>query len=156
MPSDRLPSFGDVITSTKFRYGRLNYDGKPPIQVGQDSPNHIVSRYLTEDEMVKIAKIVGGKPERPMSIDYGVPDHSRATAEFVVVDGRMEGGGSCGTPMGHDDYPDGWHIVAKRLNKDGKWNPNGEVIAFYMTGCFIDMIPPEEVTVVRHMEMHYV
>lgn len=151
---DRLPSFGDVITSKRFRYGHIGYDGKPPIQVGQNSPEHIVGVYLTDDEIVAEVKKTGRMPSKSKNIDFGVPDVSRNTAEFVVINNAMQGGG---TGMGpHDVFPDGWHVVAKRLDKDGKWNPDGEEIAFYMTGCFTDMIPPEEVTIVRHMAMRFV
>jgi hypothetical protein len=59
----------------------------------------------------------------------------------------MQGGG------GRDDYPDGWHIRAKRLDEKGKFDPKGEEIVFYMTGSFIDMIPPEEVSIVGHLAM---
>ena len=155
MAKSRLPSFGDVITSIKFQYGHLGYDKRPPIQVGADSPVHMVCFTLTDNEVVEIERIVGGKlTSKELFIDLGVPDVSRATAEFVVIENDMQGGG---TGMGcHDIYPDGWHIIAKRLDKDGKWNPNGEEIAFYMTGCFIDMIPPEEVKIIRHMAMSLV
>ncbi|TRZ42337.1 hypothetical protein D4S03_12370 [bacterium] len=154
MSEPRLPNFGDVITSKRFQFGYLNYDGKPPIQVGQGSPEHIVGRSLTDDEIVAEIKGTGSMPPKWKNFDYGVPDESRGTAEFVVIENDMQGGG---TAMGYDVYPDdGWHIVAKRLDKDGQWDPDGEEIAFYMTGYFIDMIPPEEVTIVRHMAMHFV
>lgn len=159
MPTNRPPSFGDVITSKRFRYGHLNYDGKPPIQVGQDTAKHLVTSYLSDDQIVEIEKIVKGKlTERKLTLDFGVPDYTRGTAEFVVINNKMQGGGQgMGVMFGHaDEYPDGWHIVAKRLDKDGNWDENGEEIAFYMTGCFIDMILPEEVTIVRHMAMHFV
>ncbi|HSV94761.1 MAG TPA: hypothetical protein VLH94_02180 [Spirochaetia bacterium] len=156
MSKPRLPSFGDVIVSERFKYGHLNYDGKPPIQVGQNSPKCLVSRFLTDEEIDEIKK-AGKKPPKMIEEDLGVPDPSRATAEFVVINNNMQGGGTgMGVIYGHnDDYPDGWHIVAKRL-KDGKWDPEGEEIAFYMTGSFIDMIFLNEVKIVRHMAMSYI
>jgi hypothetical protein len=62
----------------------------------------------------------------------------------VVEAANTEGGGSGMRPG--DSYPDGWHIVARRLEPNGEYNPSGEMISFYMTGHFECMVKPEDVT----------
>jgi hypothetical protein len=79
----------------------------------------------------------------------GKVDPTRAKAKFVVERAELEGGGTAHGP--YDVYPDGWHITARRLFKNGKYNPKGEVIDFYMTGCFNYMI--EKVKIVDKMQM---
>lgn len=148
MPKNRLPSYGDVIISKRFQFGRLGFDGKPPIEVGQKDAKYMIGRRLTDEEITEEVLRTKKMPN-PLwrDFDLGVPDPSRGTAKFLVTESNMQGGG------GRDDYPDGWHIVAKRLDEKGKFDPKGEEIAFYMTGCFIDMIPPEEVSIVGHLAM---
>jgi hypothetical protein len=153
MPTDRLPSFGDVIMSQKFVFGHINFNGTAPIQVGGDSAGYKVNFMVSEAERVTEAAKTGKILPKSNTVDLGRPDLTRAAAEFVVIDGRMQGGGTGHGP--NDIFPDGWHVVAKRLDVDGLWDPEGEEIAFYMTGCFIDMISPEEVRIVRHMEMSF-
>lgn len=68
--------------------------------------------------------------------------------EYVVTQARMDGGGTGHGPG--DKYPDGYHVVARKLNKDGKYNPNGKEINFYQSGCF--SVVNEHVQVVRTMK----
>ena len=61
-------------------------------------------------------------------------DLSYLRGRYVVVHARSQGGG---TGHGsHDIYPDGWHIQARKLNKDGSYNPTGVEIEFYQSGAF--------------------
>ena len=87
------------------------------------------------------------------SIDTTDNDELRADAEWVVERDETEGGG---TGMGpHDVYPDGHHVTARRLNDDGTYNPDGETIQFYQSGCFTGMVEPDKITLVRKMERQF-
>ena len=76
----------------------------------------------------------------------------RGKLEYVVEKAVMEGGGHQLEMSGHHSYfPDGWHVTARQLKKDGEYNSSGRLIDFYQSGCFCDMI--EEVTVVGKMKV---
>ena len=157
MKQDVLPQVGDVIQSIRFVYGERSFDANNKlITVGRDTPEYIVTRHLTDDEIEEITirtkKMPTGK-DQWVDEDYGSVDLSRAKAEYVVIKSQMQGGGTGHGP--HDVYPDGWYVTAQRLDTGRKWNPDGEIIGFYMTGCFINMIPPERVRVVGKMEVSY-
>lgn len=66
---------------------------------------------------------------------------------YVVLDTKMDGGS-----FGHDPYPDGYHVYAKKLNKDNSFNDKGVQIDFYQSGCFNAMIKPDEVILVKDVE----
>lgn len=151
MTRTRLPQKGDIIVSKRFIYGYKNYSQPSIIEVGDNSPHHVIGRKMTDKEIVTYVETHHRMPpDRYIDEDLGVPDQSRGIAKFVVIDGVMSGGG---TAQGNDVYPDGWHVLARRLNNQGLFDPKGEVIAFYMTGCFIGMIPPEEVQILGHMQI---
>ena len=70
-------------------------------------------------------------------------DTSSLCGKYVVVKTSFGGGG---TGMGpHDVYPDGFEVFARRLNKNGTYNPNGTQVSFYQTGSFSAMIEPEDI-----------
>lgn len=151
MTKARLPQKGDIIVCKRFVYGYKNYVNPSLIEVGDSSPQHIIGRKMTDEETVAYVETHHKMPpDQYIDEDLGVPDKSRGTAKFVVIDGVMSGGGIA---QGNDVYPDGWHITARRLNNQGSFDPKGEVIVFYMTGCFINMIPPEEVQILGHMQV---
>jgi len=80
-------------------------------------------------------------------------DQSRGQAKFVVEEAQMEGGG---TGMGPGDvYPDGWAVYARRLHDDGTYDPKGEVIMFYMSGCFNNMVYMEDIEIVGKMKRQF-
>ncbi len=157
MSKSRLPEVGDVIVSKKFIYGEKNFDlDDKRIRVGRDAPKYIVREHLTDEEIVEIVLKTKKMPKGEalwIGRDYGSVDLTRAKAEYVVIEAKMQGGGTGHGP--HDVYPDGWYVVAKRLDKRRKWNPRGEEITFYMTGCFINLIPPEEVSIVGKISVSY-
>lgn len=160
MTEDALPQVGDVILSTRFVYGERSSDEtNKRIKVGRNEPQYIIHRFPTDEETISYVKKHNLMPPKDTCIeeDRGSADLTRAKAEYVVIETRMQRGGSgMGVLFGHyDEYPDGWHVVAKRLDQGRKWNPNGEEIEFYMTGCFIDMIPPNEVRIVGKMKMGF-
>jgi hypothetical protein len=160
MKRDYLPQVSDVIRSIRFVYGERSFDeNNKRITVGRDEPKYIVSRYPTDDEVVAYVRKYNKMPSEGASVeeDYGSVDLTRAKAEYVVIEAKMQGGGSgMGVIYGHnDEYPDGWHVVAKRLGNGRKWNPNGEEIQFYVTGCFINMIPSNKILKVGEMKLSF-
>jgi len=83
-------------------------------------------------------------------------DRSRSEREFVVFRAESEGGSTGGGMNGHDDYPDGWHIMARELNADGTYNPDGVVVDFYHSGCFDSRIEPKDIVKTGAMRLWFV
>ncbi len=81
-------------------------------------------------ERGKVSTFVRENIPQPTPQRYILP-----RGKFVVVKTSFEGG-SHGT---HDDYPDGHRVFCKRLRFDGKYDPNGEAVNFYQSGCFTEM-----------------
>lgn len=75
----------------------------------------------------------------------------KQAGEYIVISTAMTGGG-CGHGP-HDVYPDGWKVVARRLNADGTFHPKGKKVSFYQSGAFTCMI--KKVLVVRKMQMTF-
>lgn len=127
-------SVGDVITSEKFAYGKYDFDRTK----------------VTVDGKTKTYPVgIGNK-----TIEYGAYDLTRAGAKFVVETAGMEGGGTGHGP--NDVYGDGWHVRARRLQTNGEYDPNGEIIEFYTNGSFNCVIPPKDIRVVGKMQMWFV
>jgi len=116
MVAKNLPNVGDVITSPKFAFGYYGDEDKKFIKVDGATENRPVTFYVDEDERVDVAVESGKVPPKTRTVELGAYDSGRATAKFVVEKANMQGGG---TGHGRDVYPDGWHVQARRLNKDG-------------------------------------
>ncbi len=153
MPTKKLPNTGDVITSSKFAFGYYERKGKNLVTVDGETTKYPVEYYVSEDRRVAAAAKSGKVPPKTRTVELGAYDSSRAKAKFVVETARMQGGGIVSPG---DGYPDGWHVQARRLNDDGTYNPRGEVIQFYMSGCFTYMVEPKDVKVVGKMQMRFV
>jgi hypothetical protein len=69
--------------------------------------------------------------------------------EFLVERTAMEGGSTGGL----QESPNGWHVTARQLNRDGTYNPRGNVITFYQSGDFNTMV--EKVKVIGKMKMEF-
>lgn len=80
------------------------------------------------------------RDEDQLFFDYG---------EYVVIKTAMEGGGD----NFDGPYPDGHCVYCKKL-KNGKYNPNGNIVKFYQSGCFTCMI--KNITPTAKMEKPYV
>lgn len=68
--------------------------------------------------------------------------------EYIVIDTRFDGGGNAG----NDTYPDGHRVIAQRLSKEGAYDPDGETIDFYQSGCFDCLVPFEKTPVIRTLK----
>jgi hypothetical protein len=60
--------------------------------------------------------------------------------EWIVVNAKMDGGSHGGRGGMDSDYPDGWHVFARRLDADGNYDPKGIKWDFYTSGCFSNML----------------
>jgi hypothetical protein len=149
MKPGRLPQVDDIISSPKFAYGYRD-SGKTCICVDGTTTVRPVGRYMDEEDRVALAAKTGKIPPKYIQEETGLYDSTRGQARFIVETARSQGGGGCGQndPI---PYPDGWYVLARRLNDDGTFNPAGEVIAFYMTGNFTCMVKPEDVKIVGEM-----
>ena len=71
-------------------------------------------------------------------------------AKYVVEATAFTGGG---TGMGpHDVYPDGHHVLARRLSKNGVYDPKAKAVEFYQSGCFNCMVEPEKLIYVKTLK----
>lgn len=141
MSSTRKPYVGDIIRSTSFAFGWKDDTGI--IYVGEGG-NRTVSVEIQDSIVVEGKQY---KRAEWKEVDRSADDETRGMASFLVIDARMRGGSS-----GRDAYPDGWHVTARRLD-----NPE-EIIKFYMSGAFIQVIPEVELVatdyspkILRHM-----
>ena len=75
-------------------------------------------------------------------------DTSIFIGEYVVVHTELSGGGF-GHGI-HDEYPDGHEVRCKKM-KEGLYDPKGIEITFYQSGCFSNMITPEQIQPIRKM-----
>jgi hypothetical protein len=146
-----LPQQGDVITSPKFAFGSFDSNGR--FWVDGTTRVHSVTKRLTEDERVELAAKTGKIPPKQEVTRTPTYDEARGTARFVVTNAKMTGGGTGHGP--HDTFPDGWQIEARKLAQDGSYDPSGETIYFYMTGCFTTMVHPGELDVVDRLELSF-
>lgn len=150
--AEDLPTVGDIITSRLFAYGYYQRDSnKKLIIVDGTTTSHPETSHIDEDERVSIAARTGEIPLKTRTVELGAYDPSRAEAKFVIEAAKMQGGGTGHGPG--DVFPDGWNVKARRLNNEGKYDPNGEVIEFYMSGSFTNKIDPKDVQVVGKMRM---
>jgi hypothetical protein len=139
-------SVGDMIRSPRFEFGRRDSSNTGPINVGG------TTRCKCASTETRPAKLKGGRtvqvevPADPFKFDGS--DATRPAAVFVVEQVQTKGGSQ------QAGYPDGQHVIARRLHPNKTYNVAGEQIAFYMSGCFMDMI--EEVELCGLMEQRFV
>lgn len=75
-------------------------------------------------------------------------DTKKFAGRYVVVHAKSEGGGG----SMHDPYPDGWHIIARKLKRDGTYSEKGVTVEFYQSGCFTCEILPKNISLVAKMK----
>ena len=153
MPVKKLPNVGDVIKSKKFAFGYYD-EQRTTITVDGSTKKHPVTSYMDEKKRLAIAAKSGQIPPAKITVELGAYERSRAYAMFVVEEAGMQGGGSSG--HGDGDYPDGWHVKARRLTEMGDYDPNGELICFYMSGCFDCVIALKDVRIVGRMRQIFI
>lgn len=136
-----LPQVGDIISSQQFAKGAwsdVNANGPTgTIQIN----NRVQSRSytLTIKDRVSIAAATGDlDPPTWISPNVVADDPTRATARFLVVLARQDGG--------YDHYPTTWRIVARRLD-DSNNIVEGPAIELYVDdgNVFSWFVPPTEI-----------
>ena len=145
-----LPSVGDRSISAKFAFGYYHDETRKLLTVDGETEKRPVIFYVSEEVRVAEAARTGNVLPKEKTVELGAYDPSRAKAIFVVEAARMEGGDK------EASYPDGWRVSARRLNEDESYDPNGEVIHFYMSGQFQGIIKAEDVQIVGKMQKRFV
>lgn len=150
----KLPEAGDVITSQKFAYGYYECENRTGI-ITIDGKTTTLPRQIpvSEETRVAMAARTHAIPPKHIGIDLGAYDADRGRAYFIVEEARLSGGGDDGRGC---NYPDGWHITARRLTPGSSYDPEGEVIQFYMTGDFCCKVMLSDVRIAGKMKKHYV
>lgn len=121
---------GQVVTCSDFAAGKKSGDGTIGVGVEDGEIKKITGKektwdWLDADERVKIAAKTGKDPgEKKTELLYDAFDKSRAKAEFVVIEVRVDSssgsGGSSRTQL----------VFAQRLVSNGKYDLKGEIIFF--------------------------
>lgn len=142
---------GDVFIAPSLAHATYKLDSanyapdRSQLEVSKYDKGRKVICYRTETRD-------GGWSRRvEMVVDLAATDSARGDAEFVVTSAGMSGGGTGHGP--HDVYPDGWGVRAKRLRPDGSYDPDGEQVFFYQSGCFTNVL--DDARKVREMKMTF-
>lgn len=146
---------GHVITSPDFAFGWWKNILKERILVDGVTTSQTAEYGIDDNLRTQAAAITGDVPPKRVSVELGAHDVSRGSAEFVVERSEFEGGSSGGGMNGHDDRPDVWHIFARRLTPDGKFDPSGEIIEFYLDTGYSCHVPIDHITINRKMAMQF-
>lgn len=145
---------GDVVRSWRFAYGRYALDiedgkylvNEGLIHVGIKTVTYSVTVNMSALEIATITVQNQVLPKNTSKVlELGAYDPSRATAQFVVFDVQESSNNGifrC-------------EVKARRLNPDGSYNPDGEVIVFYTSEHFLDYIDLKEIEVVGKMQMFF-
>lgn len=84
-------------------------------------------------------------------------DTARLCGRYVVEEVSCSGGGTqLSMSGGTEEWPDGHHVVARRLSPEGDYDENGEAVTFYQTGCFTAMVKPDEISPIGKMRRTFV
>jgi len=122
---------GDIIRSEYFSFGVYNDEED------ENGHNVIDKSYIRVDGKTKEHPVKYRdsnstfRNPKDLVIELGAYDESRGLAKFVVEEAEMEYG-----KVEHNDpvHALGWKVLARRLHKNGNYNPKGEVIDFYQGG----------------------
>jgi len=141
-------NIGDIINSEEFAFGyyESKYDSNGYMHIDKDKSITVDGRTETYPFQYYNSKN-SDSDSKLLTTDLSAYNKSRGQANFIVEDARLSDGSG-------NDWPDGWRIIARRLSKDNFYNPKGELIQFYQSGCFSCMI--KEVNVVGKMQQQFV
>ncbi|KKT82672.1 MAG: hypothetical protein UW80_C0033G0017, partial [Microgenomates group bacterium GW2011_GWC1_44_9] len=121
------PIVGDVIVSIEFIFATIGTTSLDGITVPCLYPHHerhlMVSEIIPENERIASLKAGHGDPGKYKTLDLGRYDLSRGQAEFVVEHAAWEGYDN--SPR--DGQPNSWHIIARRLFRNGLYDRKGEL-----------------------------
>lgn len=154
MATQRFLAVGDVFVCpalAKDTTYQLDYDDDGTPSIDRRHLERGGSRQVTatwEEE-----KEGGWSRQCSETFDLRANEPALGTCEWVVLHTEMSGGGTGHGP--HDVYPDGHRVKARRLRPDGTYDPDGQEIGFYQSGCFIGMVEPDKVTITRQMKQTF-
>lgn len=100
----------------------------------------------TSTELVKTTIRIGQEYNDGKGNTYSTKKYK---GKYVVVETKTDGG----SRSDRDYYPDGHHVFAQKLKKDGSYSMKAEKINFYQSGCFTNTILPENTIKVTELEM---
>ena len=141
-----LPGVGDVVVSKSFAFG-YKYDWHNFVTIDGKTKSMSQVQRIDEEVRVKNAATSGKIPSREIVIDIGCYDDSRSEAEFVIEKAEAQ-------YSGHNDrFFNGYKFIARKLSVDGLYDPNGELIQFYMMGGSDEI---KEIRLVRKMQSIFV
>jgi len=152
---------GDVITSPDLVYCRfVDWDYKnrrPKTKCLNLNRGHKTSKI---QHTIKWNEERDGrryKCEENVVDDQASNDPTRSQAKFLVESAGWSGG-SHGSHGGRDDYPDGWGLSLRRLDDDGSYSPESEIIDCYEndTGCFVNQMYITAYEIVGKMKKNFV
>lgn len=116
----------------------------------------MVGRDLQEGDIIVSKKFACGEYESDRSKIWvggrccaNAYDPRRGTQKFVVEEAVLAGGNAARL------YPDGLRVTARRLKPDGRYDPSGLLITFYMSGSFTALIAARDIRVVGRMRRSY-
>ena len=144
--SEGLPAIGDVIISPMFKFAKQSETGT-------------FLRIFNIPETVPAQQLIlNGKngeihARRTVSTDIGgdAYDSSREQAEFVVEEARWFDNM---ITVAVENCSTRWFVTARRLKKNGRYNPAGERIVFFMCGQQHEFVlAPKDIHYVRKMRM---
>jgi hypothetical protein len=140
----KLLEVGDVIrandtwASTSFSFHYMKPEKDKPIAITE------CFRYYSK---AKKNRLLAHRVSVAAGDDTSITKNLKGSPDFIVVGTSFSGGG-----YGHgagDYYPNGHHVEARQLKADGTYDPKGQKIEFYQSGCFICKI--EKIKPVRKM-----
>ena len=117
---------GDVFRGKpSFVFGRSRSIGFGPYVKGE-SVVQVSDDYNRTYKVEEISRYDSktGEAKRKSTTKYAHDDKTRPKAEFVVEEVSLRGGDE------REMIRDEPHITARRLNNDGTYDPNGELITF--------------------------
>jgi hypothetical protein len=135
-------SVGQIFTCSEF--SKLCYrldrepDGRPLINETRlhfDHSNKITALWTEKRD--------GWEKKHEDVMDLSIHDSETiGRTEFHVLHTEMSGGGTGHGP--HDIFPDGHMVVAE--------DSSGRRVMFYQSGCFVGMVSPEKINLLRGPE----
>lgn len=151
--AERHLQVGEVVRSKSFVVAEYNCD-RTHISIGINPKGPMLMRQrICEEERVRMAAETGKIPPKEMVVDLSADDETRATALFIVEQSQRD---AASTDARGDSSPRSWRVIVRRLNDDGSYNRNGEVIHFCENKAFDCIREPGDLEVVGKMSLTFI
>lgn len=151
--AERHLQVGEVVRSKSFVVAEYNCD-RTRISLGiQPKGPKIMRHRISEEERVRIAAETGEIPLNDAVVDLSADDETRATALFIVEQSQRD---AASIDARGGSSPRSWRVAIRRLNDDGSYNRNGEVIHFCENKAFDCITEPGDLEVVGKMSLTFI